>query len=721
MTQLRHTLPLLTALLASVATGALAQEATPSTALDQVVVTATARPETRGRVAGTIQVIDEQAIARSPAKSLTELFAENSVAFLSEWSPSQTSINLRGGASDGQGRDYLGEVLVLLNGRRAGTANLSKLSAADISRVEIVRGPASVLYGSQNIGGVVNVILKDGRGAPGGSAILEAGSAGLLKGVISYSGDLGPFDFYVGINAAKKDDYSTGRGGGGTLANTAWKRRGATAALGWDITPLHRVALEARTDGVYDAGFRGSGSNIYSFDDRDNRSLDLTYDGKTADGRFTWSAHGYVVADVDELWQASPIIKNGTLPAPGTAHDNNLRHQWVSGYQIRPTARLWSGNTLVLGLDGERAVLRSTRWREGVPGTTLAQIPPSDNNQTDKSRAYYVEDSQDFFDGRVTVRGGGRWTEGKMSFDPTPNLALQRARTVDYDATTWSLGATWRPIDGLALRAGASTGFRVPSATQLGADFTSLGGGRVFGNPNLRPQTSKQYEIGALWSRPTFTLDAALFQNTIRDRIITVLRPDNTNTSDYANNPGDVLVRGLEVQSNTDLGTLLLGASDWGLKLRAGGYYNFDMADKGAAATLNTNNVQRMYRYEGSFDARVEHTLFGRRAGADLVAILRGPVFYDTEENLLIPQGEPRSNWVHRKSPFVVLNLTGDIELTERVNLSATVTNLLNRNYSTLFIAEDSDPRIADPRFQNGGRGTSNPGREFVARLSVKF
>ncbi len=690
-------------------------------ALDSVIVTATAQPELRSRVAGTVQVISEETIARSTAKNLTELFAENSVAFLSEWTPAQTSINIRGGASDGQGRDYLGDVLVLVNGRRAGTANMAKLSANDVAKIEIVRGPASVLYGSQNIGGVVNVILKNGKTSPGYGFNVSTGTSGLLQGGLNIGKDFGAVDVYLGLNGARKGDYKSGKGGT-RMKNTAFTRHGITAGLGWDINDLNRVAVEGRSDGVYDAGFRGSGSNTIAFDDRDNRSLDLTYDGRTADGRFSWKANGYIVADVDELWQASPIVKNGTVPGPGTSADYNLRHQWINGFQIRPTAKLWTGAALTVGVDGERSVLRSKRYRQGVPGNVLAQTTPQDNNQTDKNYALYGELSQNLLDDKVTLRGGLRHTEGKMDFDPTPNLALQVANSVKYDANTWSVGGTWRPIEGLALRAGASSGFRVPSATQLGADFTALGGGRTFGNPNLKPETSEQYEVGAIWSQPNFFADVALFQNKISDRITTLARtPASLNTSDYINNPAELLIRGVELQTDTNINGWIAPDSAYSWTLRASGYYNLDMADKGAPATARTNNIQRMYRYEASFNNRFGGKVAERDWGVELIGILRGPVYYDTEENLLIPQGEPVGTYVHRKAPFWIFNLKGEVAVTEQFTVSASVNNLLNKNYHALFIAEDKDPRLADPRFQNGGLGTSAPGREFVLRLTGRF
>jgi vitamin B12 transporter len=145
--------------------------------MPEVVVTATGYPEEVSKIAGTVQVITQDRIAHSNAKSVTELLAENSVGFMSQWTAGQTSINIRGGATEGQGRDFKSEVLILINSHRAGTANISKLSIADVERVEIVRGPASVVYGSQNMGGVINIILKTGRTAEPGTFIEGAGGS----------------------------------------------------------------------------------------------------------------------------------------------------------------------------------------------------------------------------------------------------------------------------------------------------------------------------------------------------------------------------------------------------------------------------------------------------------------------------------------------------------------------------------------------------------------
>ncbi|MEN5083038.1 TonB-dependent receptor [Bosea sp. TWI1241] len=701
-----------------VAAPALAQEIK----LDELVVTATGRPEPRSSIPGTVQVIDAQTIERSGAKSLTDLLAENAVGFFSEWTPGQTSINIRGGASDGQGKDFRSQVLVLMNGRRAGTANLSKLSAADVERIEVIRGPSSVVYGSQNIGGVINIILKSGRTASGTMIEGAGGSWGLLRGKAQTGGLYDVIDWYAGISGGSRDDYQSGRGGS-TMRNTGWQRFGLTGALGLQINPEHRVEATLRTDGIYDVGFRGSGANLFSQEDRFNNSFDVTYRGQLPGGQYRWMLQGYAVQDVDDFRWASPVIRGGNgLPAPGTLADHNRRRLEILGTRFQPGMTLWQGNDLLLGWDWETSRLRSTRLRVGVPGNPLAQVSPQDNNQSETVNALYVEDSQKLFDDRVTLRAGVRRTFGTTSFEWTPNLAGQRPREVDYQATTWSTGATFKATDRLTFRVGYATGFRAPTATELAADYNTLGGGRIFGNPALSPERSRQIEAGASYAGEGWRADLAIFQNIISDRIVTRQRPGGINTSDYANNAADVVVRGVELQLDGDV-LKLAGQADtnWRWSVFGNGAWNFDMEDKGAPLTANSRKPERIYQYQAAIGTR-----FGQSGGRydwsfQVTGVLRGPMWYNTEENLLIPFAEPNRDWIHRKNPFWVWNVRGEVEVAKGVKLFALVNNIFDKNEHPIFIGTDKRPYKLDARFANGGTGTSMPGLELQAGLQAKF
>ena len=702
---------------------AYAQE-NPAISLDELVVTATGRPEPRSEIAGTVQVIDRTMIENSTARSVTDLLAENAVGFFSEWTPGQTSINIRGGATDGQGKDFRSQVLVLMNGRRAGTANLSKLSVADVERIEIVRGPSSVIYGSQNIGGVINIILKTGRSAPGTLVEGIGGVWGLAQGRAQTGGVVGPFDYYLGISGGRRDDYVAGSGD--RMANTQWNRMGITGALGFQIDPNQRLDFSLRTDGIYDAGFRGSGGNLYSRDNRINGSFDASYTGRTDDGRASLFAQFYSVTDEDRFKWASPVQRGSSgQPVRGTRADFNTRNLDILGTRLQPRVSLFAGNDLLLGWDWETSRLRSDRFRQGVPGNTLAQVSPQDNNQTDQFHGLYVEDTQRLFDDRVTLRAGVRQTYGTTSFDTTPYLTGQITGSRPYEATTYSAGATFKASDWAAFRIGASSGFRAPTATEIAADYNTLGGGRIFGNPNIRPETSEQIEIGTTLTNAVSRVDVALFQNIISDRIITRSRGANSNTSDYVNNSGDVVIRGIEVQYDTDM-VRMFGweAGTWRWRASVNGNYNFDMKDEGTlnVATANTHRVERVYQYQLALGTRFGQVDIPYPWTIQVQGVLNGPVWYNTEENLRVPAAEPYREYIWRKDPFVLVNLRGEVDLLPGVKLFAQVRNLFDVNYHPLFIAiAGQQPTLADLRFYNGGGGTSAPGRDVQIGLQARF
>jgi len=515
----------------------------PTGIMPQVVVTATGRPEEVTKIAGTIQVIDGDKITKSSAKSVTDLLAENAVGFMSEWTAGQTLLNIRGGATEGQGRDFKSEVLILVNGRRAGTANISKLSTADVERIEIVRGPSSVIYGSANMGGVVNIILKTGRTAPGILIEASTGSWNLTQGKAQTGGEYSGFDWYLGVAGANRLNYQVG--GGAYESNTAFTREGGTGALGWQIDADNRIDVMVRTDGVYDTGFRGSSSNIFAFDTRYNNSLDISYTGKTPDDKGHLFIQAYVVEDVDALNNPSPFSNLNGVTARTTL-DYNRRQINIEGFRAQPRYKFIPSNELLIGVDWERSWITSTRARAG--GSAVTQLSPQDNNETDEVWAFYAEDAQTFFD-RWTIRGGMRQTYGTTTLLQTPYAPTLLLGSANYQATTFSAGSTLKITDWLSGRVGASSGFRAPTATELGSNFTVTPiGTTIKGNPNLSPETSQQFEIGGTITTKNARLDLALFQNTISNRIAaqTISSVGGVVVQQYQNNPSNIFVQGVD-------------------------------------------------------------------------------------------------------------------------------------------------------------------------------
>lgn len=691
--------------------------------LPEGFITATGRYEPVNRIAGTVQIIHQDRIEKSTARSVAELLSENAVGFMSEWTPGQTSINIRGATSDGQGRDFRSQVLVLINGHRAGTANVSKLSNADIQRIEIVRGPSSVVYGSQNMGGVINIILKNGRTAPGGFAQGSVGTWDLFEGQVQYGGVTKGFDYYGGVAASTRGNY--GLPGGKIEENTAWSRFSGTGAFGYQINDNNRIDMTARTDGIYDAGFRGSSANLFAFDTRTNASFDFSITGNTPDKVAGYFFQAYYVNDVDALNNPSPLSALNAVTSRTTT-DYNRRQLDIVGARFQPNFNVWKGNQLLLGIDWERSWLRSDRNRLG--GSAVTQTSPQDNNQSENVFAIYAEDSQSLFDDRLVLRGGVRQTFGTTALDWTPYAPTLISGSTNYQVTTWMAGGTFQATDWLGFRAGASTGFRAPTATEFGANFTTTPiGTTIFGNPGLVAETSQQMEAGATLTWAGGRFDAVVFQNVITNRIapVTVSSVNGRVSQFQQNNPANIVVQGLEFQAEADvIKSLKLEIADsWNWKVFGNGYYNFKMTDYGALAAAGTDLATRMNQY--GMDIGTQFGQVGTKVpwNFQLLGILRGPMWYNTEESLspVFFPGQVRSTTVYQKDPFWIWKARGEAEVYKGVKVFAAVNNILNVNQHPIFIALDQTQCVANRANQNGACGNSMAGRELIVGFQIRF
>ncbi len=162
----------------------------------EIVVTATRSPLSIARAGSAISVIPAEEIQRSSSKSVADLLRTvPGLSVVETGGPgATTTVRIRGAEAR--------QTLVLIDGIRvndpsagAGEFDFSNLVLTDVERIEVVRGPQSALYGSDAIGGVINVITRKGRGKPRVSVSAEGGSYGskALRG--SISGSEGPVSY----------------------------------------------------------------------------------------------------------------------------------------------------------------------------------------------------------------------------------------------------------------------------------------------------------------------------------------------------------------------------------------------------------------------------------------------------------------------------------------------------------------------------------------------
>ncbi len=307
----------------------------------------------------------------------------------------------------------------------------------------IVRGPASVVYGAQALGGVVNLILRDGRTSHGGTAEFRTGSWGLAEGRVGWGttfsgGDVQGGDFYAGFSGGRRDSLRAGDGGP-TLANTQWNRLGALAALGIN-TGLGRVGATVRTDGTYDTGFRGSSWNTTNREDRTNCRPTCSSTAR----RRTCASAGAASSTRSATWTTSSGARRSSARRPVC----RCRGRTATPTAARSTSTVSAsspprgcGRVLRCSSASRWSRARSTATGGGAACPAAASSRRCRRWTTTRRTAtagLYAELSQRLFADRLTLRGGARQSWGETRVEETPFLPLLRTRAADYESATWS-------------------------------------------------------------------------------------------------------------------------------------------------------------------------------------------------------------------------------------------------------------------------------------------
>ena len=182
--------------------GQLKEDSLFSQSLDNVVVTATRTPRLMGNVAIPVSVINAKTLYQAGSLRLNDILAE------------QTGINIvdnfgKGVQVQGLSSEYTlilvdGEPLI---GRTGGVLDLSRISVRNIRKIEIVKGPSSSLYGSEAMGGVINIIT-DGSGVNKSDFGLRYGRFNTLDGSYNFSRRFKKTDVTASVNYNRSAGYS---------------------------------------------------------------------------------------------------------------------------------------------------------------------------------------------------------------------------------------------------------------------------------------------------------------------------------------------------------------------------------------------------------------------------------------------------------------------------------------------------------------------------------
>ncbi len=503
--------------------------------LKEVIVTTSRVKETKREITSNVTVISHDEITQSSAQNLGELLAEHSVGHIQKYPGGLTSIGIRGFRTETHGNDLEGHVLILVDGRRAGTGNVAKILTKNVERIEIIRGPASVQYGSAAVGGIINIITRQGKGKPHVFVEGTYGSYDFIEGTFGGYGKVKALDFSGTVTrSALNDDYKTG--GDDKFYNTGYDSiDNISLNVGAEFLPGHRIGMIIH---YYDGDKIGSPGYISQNDrddytDKTNKSIDFKYEGGVKKGAFTWMVRYF----------------NGT--------DEN---KWYDPKESDPTG--WDdGKVSKIKTDQQGAQAQVTFNQKYLTATAGFDWVDYDIRATWNPKKTEYENPAGFLlvkgkllNNRLFLMGGVRYDDYTVKVKEPPG------RDEDDSHTCFNLGAAYLLGNYLKFRAHYGEGFVMPAADQLAADY-EVWGTHYVGNPNLDPEKSKTIEGGIDFFYKALNASLTYFYTDFDDKIVSASTPAGEKTW---KNIGGAKIDGLEGNFSYDVGSLF----GWEFELR---------------------------------------------------------------------------------------------------------------------------------------------------------
>jgi len=455
----------------------------------EVIVSATRVDTERHELGSSVDLLPEAEIRATKKTRMLDVLKEvPGIDVVQSGGPGgNTAVFIRGANSE--------HTLVLIDGIEANNPaatnrsfNFSELSLDNIERIEILRGPQSVLYGSDALGGVVNIITKKGAGEFNAQASTEAGSYETFVEKAGISGAGERVNYSLAFSREDTGGVSAASSQSGNNEQDGYQNTAFSSRIG--ITPHENVEGSAylrlnRSRAELD----NSGG---AFGDDPNRvaHTDQTFvrgEAKTSffDDRLvqiygiSWSDH-----DLDD--------DND----PDSAHPGELLRSTFEGellkLDLQNNMMVADWNTLTFGIETEEEQASSAFRSDGAFGPFESVFPEEDS----RTNGYYLQDQLNIGENFFAALG--------IRVDDHSRFG---------EETTWRFAPTYLIREmGTRLKGAYGTGFKAPSLVQLFSEF---------GNADLEPEESTGWDLGIEQTLidETLTLGVTYFENEFEELI----------------------------------------------------------------------------------------------------------------------------------------------------------------------------------------------------------
>lgn len=495
-------------------------------------------------------VITEEDIRRDPQTTVGDLLNSIPGVVATDGSMAGTKrVSIRG---EGASRTLIMIDGVKISEQKSMDGAAILIDTSNIERIEVIKGPASVLYGSEAIGGVVNIITKKGGDKPigGMTKLTYNSSADSFETIGSVAGAYEGFFYRFSGSYVDADDRDTPSG---KLNKTSFRQKDYSGQLGYDWS--HGMVWAQADYHNSDMQLPGSSmgmqtSPIFGTWERGRVDMELPkWERATYKGGF-------------ELDNFSETL----LRVKGNAYFQNMKKDFTNSIWIKPAMPtmvmysqdivtkndqdsyggslqsewlLWDSHNLILGADFNRDDLTASSWTSvynpfNLSGYAASGIYDYRYKGHVDTLGVFLQDEWSVLE-NLRLIGGVRYTYINSKLKSSNDSNAQTTSESD-DNFVGNLGVVYEPTKELALRANVSQGYSFPNISQLYIGTNGHGGATTYANPDLKPEKSINYEVGARWNSGNLNVDGALFYSDAKDYITTVqVNPGNDNLLRYTN------------------------------------------------------------------------------------------------------------------------------------------------------------------------------------------
>jgi len=519
--------------------------------LEELVVTATRAERAVDMTSQPITIINKEAIETRNAVSVLELLDDVPGISISRSGPTGGQISIRGfNSNDAHSPLFIdGD---RFHGRT--TLEYMLIDPDRIERIEVIRGPASAMYGTDAMAGMVNVITRKAQGDVNQSFRLQprlrsldySSASNLRSGTIELEGVGNGLDMLLGVSGKKTDDYRSPKG---DIPNSDMESYAADLRIGYTLAPGHRVEMTGKYMDVEQGqagGIGGAPGYPYRLRRQDpltEKMLKLHYEGlNKALGIEHIEASLFVRRLYTEL-STELLARKGNVTKARNYVDGPT---YIGGklFGVRPW---WGKNTLTAGLDWyheHRNALEQESVTYNAQGQLISSKPKAVSSpwELQKNIGLFMHNDWDPSE-KWTVSVSGRLDVFITSADVKDSYTGED-ETKDYPVTG-GIGLIYRPIPIIHFTGNVNTSYKIP--TPFAKCSTGIG---YEPNPDLDPEKGITYEVGMRLRLPQIKANLTAFQSDYDDLIInryvnSTIYPGTQ--ASQAQNVGKARTRGVEL------------------------------------------------------------------------------------------------------------------------------------------------------------------------------